>query len=393
MHASGAAQRVRVLGGRNVYQCTNIELVPDWPRAWDAVTFESVCSWTSFTTKRVTRRQGKLFTALDNDPDHLIGALRARVYAEQMTVRMFVEFLGTIEYSRAAADFVDTRLYHGRSRMDMPVFIYLREIVYRAFALPTLANRTTGDGRVIDPFVLINADGISVPLESLCICARQLVRVIPVPNTGEMVNAVGEDPVEGNGMCIAQGCRIDGFANANPETFDLAQWKQMANFFQPINFHSDDSGMGVPFILLDEPVFVPTELFVPMPFGLAGAKEKIIVMRSPFNGCFRLDVPNVRATLIFEAELFSRVFPRDGADVLRDVVVNVSQLNAEYCLLQDNTWTEVPYANGQLSGDKAWEQARPLLDRPYFFAEGGYGARVQRDTAHKRNRSREHRVQ
>jgi hypothetical protein len=378
---SGHAQRIRVLGGRNLYQVMNVELVPNWNRAWEFFLVpEKLVDFIYLTA--VDPRTGVRLTAISPDPDHTIGYQLAASIAGVITVGELIALRNSANTGAAAtlyttiptgASLVDTRLFSGRSRMDMPASLYISQLLFRAWTVPTTSYRLNGLGQTLPVFALVNHAGRTVPIESLTIEPRLLARVTHNPNPSafsgnNILSADTADLADGNGYAIAQGYNVmqTAFENFRPDQFNIAKWQDLQNVWAQVQFQIDDSGEGVPFIIFDAPVFHSVDLIK------KDVETNWYAVKIAFP---TITVPRVLAALTFAAENFSRVYPVDSPAVVRDQVVNVNGLNGEYVLNALNRWVELPYADGFYTEFKAQQIAYPLLNHTPTYAEGGY--RVQ----------------
>lgn len=113
--ALGGYTSVRIIGDRNTYQ-REVTLEADW-----------IAGYQSFFHEAAWFREVQTVFSIDNNAE---AAARAR----EVTVR---------EYAAAkGAQWADRKLWHDISRMDIPVWTYLREIVFKAYRIPpaTLIN-------------------------------------------------------------------------------------------------------------------------------------------------------------------------------------------------------------------------------------------------------------
>ncbi len=335
---SGNPTNIRILGGRNLYQVMDLDLVADWASAWEQfLVFELFADDIYYRgTDPIT---GIAFASTPSDPDQYIGRHLARARALEITVREYVELSGD-------SAFADHRKFAGRSRMDMPAALYMQMLVFRAFR-PNFSYIT-------------NVAGKNVPIDSLDIADQLLCRVSHNPSTGAMTFYATE-PVEGNGYAIAKGYQVgpDLFKAIKPEQMSVDFFADSGRAWGAASFQIDDSGEGVRFVVFDQPVIVSNDLLV----DVNGHKV--------LNAAYTLTTPAVKAALTFEAEPFSwwrGTYP----NVSRDHVENVPTLNGEY-VLQGGGTTEVIYSDGKAAGTKAIEIADSLLLRQYSYMDGGRG--------------------
>lgn len=334
---SGNATNVGVFGDRNQYQVMDVEMVPDWARAWERfLVFELFAD--DIYNRDADPITGIAFNATPGDPEQFIGRQLATARALTITLREYVDLTGDNSYA-------DYRKFAGRYRMDMPAALYLQILVYRAF-------RPNFD-------FIANYAGLDVPITSLDILDQLLCRVSHDPSTGDMTFYPAE-PVDSNGYAICKGYQVgqDLFRTIKPEQFSLDFFSETSRPWQAATFQIDDSGEGIRFIIFDTPVVVSENLLV----DVDGNKV--------LNANFSLEIPAVKAALVFEAEKFTwwlGTYP----NVSRDHVENVQGLNFE-AVLQNGAVTEILYTDGQTSEQKATDVANFILVRQFFYTEGGF---------------------
>ena len=337
---SGNATRIVVVGDRNLYQVMNVPLVRDWVSAWEAfVVFELFAE--DIYQRGTDPKTGRAFNSLEGDAEHYIGHQLATAYASEITVRQYVAL-------RNDASFADYGRFGGRSRMDMPAALYLRTLLFRAFA-PDLTS-----------FQNIFGTGVS----TLNLEDRLLAKVTHNAATG-LMTATTNAPVDGNGFAVVKGYRVgvDNFRTLKPEQFNENLFKNVSAIWQPIPFQIDDSGNGYRFLIFDEPVVVSEDLLTK------------VDGHTVINASFTLNVPSARASLVFAAEPY---IYRHGV-LGKDQAENVGSLRGEY-VVNGSAITEVPYADGDYVNDKAYDIAQSLLLRQHYYAGGGYVVRGSNGT-------------
>lgn len=341
---SGNPTRVRVLGDRNVYQVMNVPLVPDWSAAWETFLILEVFEDDIF--KRGTDPvSGKRFNAFAGDPEQYVGRQSAAYYAKTITVREYVALRNAVRLAGEAANdgnrFVDYRKFHGRSRMDMPAALYIRTLLFRAFA-PDLTGFT-------------NAYGELVPLDSVAIADRLLQAVTHNPSTGTMTVVAGQ-AADGNGYAVVKGYQVgrDLFRTLRPEQFDINFFKTSKAFWQAAPFQWDDSGEER-FVIFDEPVVVSEDLLT------------VVDGHAVIRADFTLTVPSAMVAMVVEAERYSYVLGDPG----RDAVESVNGLHGEF-VVSGGAITELPYDDGLYADDKGFEIADVLIQQDFYYDAGSY---------------------
>lgn len=353
---SGHPTNVRVLGERNCYQVMEIPMQKDWVTAWEPfLVFDKFADdiyqrGTDPATLQLATpvRFNAAVQDGKNDTEQYIGRQKALARALEITVRQYVEMRNAAAAGSGDA-YADQRKFAGRSRMDMPVALYLSQILWRAF-------------RPADAFTLRNSNGATIPLKSADIADRLLCKVSHHPVLGTMSFDL-TDVADGNGYAMAKGYMVgaDLFKTIRSDQFSLDFFTNAKAVWQHIPFQLDDSGEGVRFIIFDEPVVLAENLIV----NVNG--HKVI------NAAFTLTVPSVKAALVFEAERYS-YWQGTWPNVSRDSVENVGGLNLELVWPKSDyslAAQEVTYGNGQTANAKAVEIATAVLQRQYYYTEGG----------------------
>ena len=340
--------KVRIVGGRNLYQVMDVPLIPDWLPAWQQFLDPMLFEQDIFNRGS---EGGMRFFNTPNDPEQLIGRLRAAALAKTITVRGYAQLRAAVRLAGEAPvdadEWIDHRKWSGRMRADMPAELYMSALVFRAF-------------RPAD-FSFPNYSGAYVPLLSMEILPRLVTRVSHDPVSG-MMAAYPELPLDGAGYLIAQGYQIgqDSFRTLDPARFNVADWQGRQDLWQAITFSIDDTGEGIPFLLAEEPVIRSSDLLV------KGDGSDYPILSANFT----LHIPAVRACLVFAAEPFQAMRGR-GSRLAAETVAN---LNGEFVTSANGGTgiTEIPYADGQLADEKAQMVAEALLRKPFVYAEGGY---------------------
>lgn len=355
--------RVRILGDRNRYQVLNCVMLPDWLQAWQEnfgfsfADFISDIFYNESTDAAVgTIPGGVPYTSIPGDTDFLVGRALAEARARLLTVGQYADLRDARDESGDL--FRDTRRFQGRSRTQIPVYLYLTQILWRAFRLP-------------DDFTIRLSNRLRAGLLALDMEGRSIVDVTHDPITGVMTPTNLIPSSEHNGYAIIQGYQVasDAFGSLNPDYFNVNDWLNGQSLWSTASFQIDDSGEGDQFILFDQPVFQSGDLIkqiaideVPQTF--TDGRARVAVSADP-----TLIVPQVRAALTFAGEKFSFV---DGIGT-RDGVENVTGLNGEYLGFSDGRQPqELAFADGQLASDKAAEIATTLLNLQFLYAYGGY---------------------
>lgn len=361
---SGNPTRVRILGDRNLYQVLNIDMVPDWLPAWQEFYDFNAFVRDIFLHERTEEQianvpAGTTYASIDPETENNAGYLLARARAQRITVGEYAALRQARDGT--GANYADTRMFQHRSRLSMPVALYLSNVLFKAFRFP-------------NGFTITNYAGVQLGLQSLSVVEQSLVEVTHNPLTGVMT-ATGNANPGGNGYAIVRGYQVaaDAFKSLNPEYFNIDQWLGQQALWQAASFNVDDSGAGDQFIVFDEPVVSTVDL-IQNPI-INGVTQPYGVLRTETD--LKVRVPQVRAALTFAAEQFSWV----AGTGTKDDVENVSGLFSEYV----ENWGGAPvelnaYADGQSATQKAIALAATLLNRQFVFQDGGWLDPVCRGT-------------
>lgn len=361
---SGHPTRIRIIGDRNVYQVHDIPMAQDWPTVWNAIydriIFEDIIFNTGVTKHEVIIKPevgsdvlfspGTPFTSIatsGSDPEGYVAHQLAAALAATITVREFSEMSnggGLLAQSNSA--FADTRRWSGRSRMEMPCYSYISNILFRAFKLP-------------NNFSFRNGDNLSIAADGAKMTGTMTAKVTHNPVTGVMTWDYSDNP-DGNGYAIIKGYQLgqDMFRTIKPENFNLSAWTKSTEIWQHVSFSLDDSSETAKdqFILFDAPVINSSDL-VTIVDGLA-----------VFNARPTITSPPVLASICFEAEKFSYV---KGTGT-KDAAESVGSLYAEHVQSYGGTPTQIPFIDGQTATTKADIIATSLLNRQFIYAKGGF---------------------
>jgi hypothetical protein len=373
--------RIRLLGDRNKYQVLNCSLIPDWLPAWQAfwnfnifiddIFLNEVTDAPLVTGNASTAvPMGTAYAALPGDPDHVIGYQLATARAKSLTVAQYA----ALRDARAGDgnQFRDYRRVQGRSRLQLPVALYLAQLLFRAFKLP-------------DNFVVSAGNGLRVNRYGYELDATPVVEVTHDPVTGWLqprLDSGGNYMVpesQHNGYAIVQGYQVnqDGFGTLNPDYFDYNAWISGQALWQFVPYQIDESGEGTHFVLFDEPVINSGDLIRLANQVSSGQWLATLTAHPTFV------TPPVKASLTFLGERFSWI---QGNGQLDDVE-NVGGVAAQYVALRtenlptsipgvtvpgSSTPAELPYADGQRATEKAAVLASLLLNRQLYYQNGGY---------------------
>lgn len=349
---SGNPTRVTLLGERNRYQVLNLELEPDWRPAWEAF-----YDFNAFVNDLLLheKTEGAIGTIAANTAyaslANGVGGNLALARAYTITVGEYADLRDARSPGGGSA-YRDYRRFSGRSRLQMPVRLYLAEILFRAYRPPLT-------------FQLRNSRGGFVPIQGLDLAGHAVTNVTHDPETGDM-SYDATMPSEHNGYAIVQGFQVaaDGFKTLRPTYFNLDDWRSNQALWQAMPFHVDNSGEGNQFIIFDEPCIRSGDLLSEIQIG--GVTQSYPALRANTAPTAAL----VRAALTFEAERFQYSAGVVGA---KDDVENVSALGGEFIAFADGSVpVEFEYADGQTATYKAAVIVGTLLNRQYTYDYGGW---------------------
>jgi len=362
---SGNPTRIRVTGDPNRYQVLNVAMQPDWNRNWERLTAdgETYHLWNmrevgAFCFDHgVTRGTaagvgpGVAFNAIPGDSAYILGNLLSGAWSRQLTVRQFHEFFQTVH--PGAASLLDNRQRGGRSRNDMPVALYLSDILFRAYRPPDA----------------INLPGRTVAASALRLVPEQIVAVNvseTATNPAAVMTANFSLPLDGGGVAAVKGFRVDShlFNEFSSDRFNAAHWKGATQVWQVAQYEVDQSGADGGFILLEQQVVDGDDLTVEV--------DKLLAP----NARPTFDLPPVRASLTFEAERFLWTHTTLAGSLGHiDAVANANGLRREI-VVHPSGWADLPYDDGGTATGKAIALANTLLARQYTYLDGGYTLRL-----------------
>jgi hypothetical protein len=322
--ALGPETKVCIVGDRNVYQDLPIELEPDWNRAFEAFWYEP--AWIAEVRSRFS----------------LSSAGAAKAKALEVTLREYCAVAGKSKEDRGKWGEV--------SRMEIPVWVYLNDIVFKAYRVP---RKYRLRGMDLDSLEL--RDGLLAPVEST--------------TSGELSYKTDDYYPDTKAYCIAQGQQLNRF---DPKFLDAVTVEDLAGArtrWHPVNKFNLDTKNKV--IIFEEPVFVDGAgdgaLFVAPnanKSGLSADLQKLVVP----NARARISPAAVRASLCFEAEMFSKWY---GSGT-RANSVYVPNLNY-HALMRDRAWSrEIRYVSGRGADQIASDAGASALTGQNFLQSGGF---------------------
>ena len=325
--------KITLVGERNRYQ-DHVSLEPDWNAALQD--FWSAPSWWS----EVDRVFGP-YAADDS------GQAELSAKAQSVTLRAYNDH-------ELAVESPDYGLWGEISRMDLPVWIYLRDIVFKSYRVP---RDYTFNG---------------IPLGSLALHEGLLAAVDFDPEAGTFgLRDPREYYPEDRACVIALG---QGLALLDPRTQRLLTSTQLNNaretWTAANQFRLDMKNKAVVF---EHAVFLPGAdaegLFIFPNEGKAGidAAHPLANITVP-NAAVTVAPAAVAAELVFEAEFYSRTVgdgERHGVQTAKDLSLHAIYDNGVFV-------EEVTYADDRTVEQKADDEAASLILGEEVYAEGGY---------------------
>lgn len=301
--ALGPDTKVQVVGDSNIYQDVPIDLEPDWNRSYEQYLFQG--EW---------REEVKSTFEISN-------VAEASARANEITLREYAT-------RKNSAALVDFGKWGEVSRMEIPVWVYIRDIVFKAYRVP---RDYTING---------------VPLSSLRMREGLLAAVESNEEGGMQYKPESEGEIypDTKAYCIVKGAplsMIDLRQNdvIKPETFAAAAEK-----WQPYNRFNLDTKNNV--IVFEDAIVIPGSgdgaLYVQPNLEESGVSDAVMNIVVP-NAAATYTPADVRASLCFEAEKFSALY--GSGERLSSAYVPGLNFHA---LLFNGVWeAEIKYENDQ----------------------------------------------
>lgn len=367
---SNAPTRVRVLGGRNLYQIHEITMEKDWAAGFEAF-FGDPLKLRDYVFVNLSTHAaiggvpaGTRYNAVTGDVEFAIGKQLAYARALEMTVSEWADARQLTHGD--GATFRDYRLFAGKPRMLMPAALYVSNVLFRAFKLPSA-------------FSFTNMHGATTTIDGIEIVPEMVARVTHNPLTGVMSWDKNKSS-DGPGYAIIQGYMVgvDGFKDIRPEQFDLTKFTSAQSVWQSVPFQLDDSGEpNGRFIVFENPIINTSTLFT-KGSGDAGTEGTEAYEMNGYAGLAAtptFGTPVVKAALCFRGERYSYI----KGNGTRDEVVSFPNLYDE-CLISGTGLREVlALADGDFPDDKADEVAAEFLSRQFKYVDGGFERILQPD--------------
>jgi hypothetical protein len=322
------ATRVRVVGDRNLYQDMAIDLVADWSDHFEQFWFKP--AWVAHVID---------WWGLSADPSD---RAEAEALAREVTLREYIAQTGR-------TDVADYGTWGEVSRMEIPVWIYIDDIVFKAYRVP---DNYQINGISIDSLEL--RDGL--------ICA------VEGGATGVLNYKTDELYPEAKAFCLVQGQPVSLYDPKTKEGITPAQFALMRTLWQPNNrFNLDTKNKAIVF---EEALFKDNSgapLFKQPNIGKSGLTDEVLNLVVP-NAAAAISAASVRASICFEAERFSK----DYGSGQRNEARYVSGL-ANHTLLVNGAFSqELKYADNKTADELADQIGNALLVADEFIPSGGF---------------------
>lgn len=326
--AIGPPTWIRIVGDRNLYQVTPLDLEPDWNRAYEAFWFQGF--W-----------MAEVKWALNlTDPAEIAARSIEITLREYMTIRNDPRW-------------ADYRLWQDIGRMEMPVWAYVQQIVYKSYRIP-LDFKLKG----------------KIPLASLEIYDGLLCD-LAWTDSGSLTADKTKLYPDASAFCIAQGQDLDLsdpliIQSLTPEKFDKAR-----DLWSPLNrFRIDQKNKCFVF---EKAVFVPgkgnSALFIKANTVNDDTTNKYELERLVVpNAAATVAPASVRASICFAAERYAKWFG-SGQRQSAEYVTGLSRHQVGL----GNDASEITFANDNKTADMvAQDIADALLTRTEFIQSGGF---------------------
>lgn len=326
-----APTKLRVVGDRNLYQLFHTRLVPDWVRAWEPWMGE--LQW----LEKIEEWYGPY-------GETKAGLAKRAADARTVTVRQVVE--------QAGAEYADYGLWGEVSRMEIPAWIYLQDVLFKAYRLPR--------------DLTIHA----TPLKSTELHEGLLVPVTYDATTGKHARdtSTADLYTSTKAFVTVQGQPLDVWdptraGEFEPNLLAEARTRWQANQ----RFALDTRNYG---ILFEEATFRDGEgdasLLTFPNADISDIDDDLRYLAVP-NANVEIEPANCYGTFVFAAEIYAKTF---GSGRRADTV-HQSGLG-RHLTSRDNTVEEIAYADEETADQKATELAEQLLDRRQAILSGGF---------------------
>jgi hypothetical protein len=307
---------IGIVGDRCLFQDNNVQLTGDWAISYEELWFEP--TWIA----RVDAAYGPFSSEAD-----------LFFKARSLTVREFAATEGSA--------YADRRRWGEISRMELPVWIYLRDIVFKAYRVPrsyTLAG---------------------IPLEDLEL-EEGLLQEVEFNSSGQMAYS-GENYPDDRAFVIVQGIDVALVDAKHEKTLDPGQIDNLREQWTANNrFNLDRKNYAIIFESAVVQAGSGSDGLFVFPNRDVGLSEgsPLYDVAVP-NAAAELSEANVRASLTFSANRFYEEFG-SGTRFGTQYVGGISQ----HMLYQSGSvFGEVAYEDGEIASLKAQRAAATLIAR------------------------------
>ena len=323
--------RIRIVGDRNRYQDFPVTLEPDWVRAYEV--FWAEPAWRA--------EVNNLFGPF---PDGIEGEALLTAKSRSVTVR---------EYAlRKGPGYSDPGLWGDVGRNEIPVWIYLNDIVFKAYRVP---RSYTVNG---------------IPLHSLQMVEGLLAAVDHDISAGTFaIKTPREYYPDTKAYVIVQGQQLGLLDPRRQEAVTPEQLTSARTLWSANNKFNLDVKNNV--VIFQEAVFLPgsgeSDLFVFPNVGKVGPGDPLSGMVVP-NARVTVAPAAVRAVLVWEAEVYSRNFGSGVRKGPRFVASFSYHALMNFGVFQE----EVKYADGKGVDERVETYAAALIAQQAVYQAGGF---------------------
>lgn len=328
---SAVDTRVTIVGDRNRYQEINIDLEPDWITAYEAFWAEP------FWLDEVSGAFGLANTSFADR-----AALAAK--SRKVTLRDYCALRGP--------QLADYGMWGEICRMEIPVWTYLQDIVYKAYRVPRGYSFN------------------GIPLESLEL-VEGLLCAVQYSLTGQLTYKSESDRLypDTKAFMLVQGQQLGLLDPTKQRVISEQELTRAATEYAPNNrFNLDTRNKTV---IFEDAVFNPgsgdNALFVFPNKSVAGASDAFKAIAVP-NAAAKVTKAKVVAALVWDAERYNRIFgngPRKGP-------VNVPGLSLHKMFNGGSDQGEINYGDNHTADEKAQEIAGTITAQFPTYASGSY---------------------
>lgn len=350
---SNQAPAVRIIGDRNLYQVLRVDLYRGWETAWEDYLFEG--DWID----AVKTEYGMPATT---PSERAMIASKART----ITVGDWVEKTSNDLFS-------DHQRFGDVSRMSIPAWVYITEVVFKAYNIGTY-----GGSSDISPDGYPSPDGLNgIELRNLKLRDGLLARVTYDPDDGTLLyfQESGQYQLytDDKAFIIAKGQPVDLTDPAKRDVLDPESTEGLRDkWFVQSKFKMDHKNYS---IIFDDPVFEISETEGEGLFEFVNAESDLPVDHpSKYlvvpNAGARIYAAQVRAAFCFEAERYHR----DFGSGLRKTSNYVSGLSLHTLMEEGAFKTEIKYDTDpeETADQKAQKAASSFLAKTDTYASGSF---------------------